>query len=367
VIAGNHVRSCIALTGLGVLLVACAAPDRAPSQSAANPIVRASIGAAALSWVEFADGRTAVSDDAGLSWRALRAPQPPASGASVALSGNTLTVVALSGSTLTVQRSGDDGVSWKTDAHELSQPADSANVAASPDGRTVAVAASLPGAAGATDGHAQLLVGPANGDLAERAAPGAADIAWSGHRLLMPGGPMRSRLYLSADEGQTWAAQPVAGPVAPDHDVPADAPVFGQPVSTGAGAVVPVTSYAGLQAQATLYRTADGARFDQLGELPLGDEVGPGVGVTASRYGDDGVIVADPFSTILHVFTDSSETSVAGAGLPGPVDSLTFQNATDGLAQVTVRGCTKGKDDCIEELRVYRTSDGGASWERSTP
>ena len=119
-IAGNHVRSCIALTGLAVLLAACAAPESEPSQGAANPIVRASIGAAALSWVEFADGRTAVSDDAGLSWRALRAPQAPASGASVALSGHTLTVVALSGSTLTVQRSGDDGVSWKTDAHELS-------------------------------------------------------------------------------------------------------------------------------------------------------------------------------------------------------------------------------------------------------
>jgi photosystem II stability/assembly factor-like uncharacterized protein len=284
----------------------------------------------------------------------------------VATVGHRLTVAALSGTTLTIQRSADGGATWTADAHELSQPADTANVAASPNGRTVAVAASLPGAAGATDGHAQLLVGPADGALIERDAPGSADIAWSGQRLLMPGGPLRSRLYLSADEGRTWTAQEVDGPVAPDHDVAPDAPVYGAPVPIDSGAVVPVTTYDGSQARATLYRTADGDRFDKLGELPLGD-VGPGVDVATSPYGADGVVVADPFTTTLHVFAGGAATSVAGKGLPGPVDSLTFQNATDGLAQVTVRGCTDGKADCVEELRVYRSTDGGASWTRTTP
>ncbi|HEY3630759.1 MAG TPA: hypothetical protein VGL21_07655 [Jatrophihabitantaceae bacterium] len=369
-IASKFARGAVLLVGLGIALAACSAPNHAGDQVSphgADAIVHASIGAG-LPWVQFADGHTAVSTDAGVTWRALHAPQAPAPGASIAMAGRTLTVAALSATALTVQRSSDGGASWTNETHELSQAADSANVVASADGRQVAVAATLPGSSGSTDGHATLLVGPANGRLTERDTPGTAEVAWSGQQLLMPGGPLRSRLYLSSDEGQSWAAQPVAGPVAPEHDVAPDQPVFGTPVSLGGAAVVPVTSYAGAQATAVLYRTVDGVRFEQLGELALGDgDIGPGVSLAASPYGADAVVVADPFSTELHVFAGGRQTSVAGKGLPGPVDSLSFQSATDGLAQVTVAGCAHGKTDCTEELRVYRTSDGGASWQRTTP
>lgn len=365
-IAGKPVRVCAALVVLALGPAACS--SHCPSSAAGvGAIVRASVHPAGVSWVQFADGRTALSDDAGQSWRAVHAPQPPAPGASIALSGHVMTVAAVSGTTLTVQRSTDDGTTWSSDAHELAQPADAANVAASPDGHDVAVAASLPGAAGSTGGHAQLLVGPANRTLVERATPGGPDVAWSGDQLLMPGGPLRSRLYLSPDEGRNWTPQPVVGPVAPDHDVAPDAAVFGSAVSIVGGAIVPVTTHTGSRTDATLYRTTDGRRFTEIGRLSLGFDIGPGVGVVASSYGDDAVVVADPFSTVLHVFAGGAEHALAGAGLPGPVDSLSFDTATAGLAQVTVRGCSRGKSDCVDELRVYRTGDGGATWQRTTP
>jgi hypothetical protein len=366
VIARRRVRVWAALLVLAIGPAACSS-HRPSSSQGVGAIVRASVHPAGVSWVQFADGRTALSDDAGQSWQAVRAPQPPALGASIALSGHVMTVAAVSGTTLTVQRSGDDGATWSSEAHELVQPADAADVVASPDGHEVAVAASLPGASGATDGHAQLLIGPAEGTLVDRATPGGPDVAWSGSRLLMPGGPLRSRLYLSPDEGRSWTPQGVIGPVAPDHDVAPDAPVFGSPVSVAGGAVIPVTTHTGSQTEAALYRTTDGRTFDQIGRLSLGPDIGPGVGVVASSYGDDSVVVADPFSTVLHVFAGGVEHTVAGAGLPGPVDSISFDSATDGLAQVTVRGCSRGKSDCIDELRIYRTSDGGASWQRATP
>lgn len=367
-IASKHVRGAVPLVGLAVVLAACSAPNHAADQVSpgAAAIVRASVGPG-VSWIQHADGQTAVSTDAGVTWRGLHAPQAPAPGASIALAGRTLTVAALSATALTVQRSRDGGATWTREAHELSQAADSANVAASADGQKVAVAATVPGLSGATDGHATLLVGPADGQLVERSTPGTAEVAWSGRQLLMPGGPLRSRLYLSSDEGQSWAAQSVLGPVAPDHDVAPDQPAFGAPVSLGDAAVVPVTSYAGAQASAVLYRTVNGTRFEQLGELHLDGDIGPGVGMAASPYGADAVVVADPFSTTLHVFAGGQQTSVPGTGLPGPVDSLSFQTATDGLAQVTVAACVRAKTDCSEELRVYRTTDGGATWQRSTP
>jgi hypothetical protein len=183
----------------------------------------------------------------------------------------------------------------------------------------------------------------------------------------MPVGPLRSRLYLSPDEGHSWTPQRVAGPVAPDRDVAPDAPVFGAPVSVTGGAVVPVTTHTGSQTSATLYRTTDGRTFAPIGQLSLGPDIGPGVGPAASSYGADAVVMADPFSTALHVFAGGVEHAVAGAGLPAPVDSLSFDGATDGLAQVTVRGCSGAKAGCVEELRIYRTSDGGATWQRAIP
>lgn len=363
--ASKFVRAAVLLTGLGITLAACSTPNRATDQGS-GPIVRASIGPG-LSWVQLADGHAAMSTDAGVTWRALQAPRPPAPGASIALAGRTLTVAALTDSAVVVQRSADGGATWTSETHKLSQAADSANVVASADGREVAVATTVPGSAGTSDGHATLLVGPANGRLVQRDTPGTAEVAWSGGRLLMPGGPQRSRLYLSADDGRSWAAQPVAGPVAPDHDVAPDQPVFGAPVALGDGAVVPVTSYAGTRANAVLYRTVDGTRFDELGELALDGDIGPGVAMATSSYGPDAVVVADPFTTALHVVASGRQTTVPGTGLPGPVDSLSFQTATDGLAQVTVSGCRHGKSDCFEQLRVYRTTDGGATWQRSTP
>lgn len=365
-------RTSLAVALTGVALVGCASrpgsgPDGSSGHGAWTPIVRASVGPQAASWVELADGRTVVSADAGRSWRALAAPRPPAKGASVATSGGALTVVALSGRTLTVQRSTDGGATWQARSHQLSAPAQAAEIAASADGRELAIAVASPGSAGASGGYGQLLVGPAGGSLVARPAPGGADVAWSGDRLLMPGGPLRSRLYVSADRGRTWIPRGVGGAVAPEHDVAPDVPVFGRPVASGSGAVVPVTTRSGAHTVVTLYRTSDGTRFTPTGKVKLAADIGAGVGVIASRYGSEGVIVADPSSTRLHAVVGGAEKQLAGSGLPGPVDSLSFQDATNGLAQVTVRRCAHGKSDCSEQLRVYRTSDGGASWTRTTP
>lgn len=325
------------------------------------PITRVSVTPGGVAWVSHRDGVLSIA--AGGSWRSLHPPEPPAPGNSIAVSGSTVLVASLSGLSLHLARSTDAGRTWQRQSARLDQPADEAGVAMSTDTKQVAVAASVAGAAGGAGGYSQLFVGPSAGPLARVNAPGGPDIAWAGFGIVAPGGPLRSRLYVSTDRGTTWRPEPVGGPVAPDHNVSPDVPAIGVPVSLGGGAVVPLTRPGAV----ALYRTTDGSHFALIGTVRVSGDTGPGVGAVVSPYGPDGLIVADPASTVLHTVIRGASGTKPGRGLPGPVDALSFEDESAGLAQITVRTCTSGKAGCADEPRLYQTADGGATWTRTTP
>ena len=324
------------------------------------PVTRVSVRPGGVAWVAHRDGTLSIA--ASGAWRMLRPPEPPASGNSIAASGSTVLVASLSGLSLHLARSTDTGRTWQRQSVRLDEPADAAGVAMSPDTRQVAVGASVPGAAGGAGGYSRLFVGPSGGPLVSVNAPGGPDLAWAGFGLVEPGGPLHSRIYVSTDRGQTWRPEPVGGPVAPDRNVSPDVPAFGVPVALRGGAVVPLTRRGAVM----LYHTTDGSHFALIGTVRVGGETGPGVGAVASPYGPDGLIVADPASTVLHTLVRGANGTMPGHGLPGPVDALSFEDTSAGLAQVTVRSCTNGKANCTEEQRLYQTTDGGGTWTRAT-
>jgi hypothetical protein len=325
------------------------------------PITRASVTPGGVAWVAHRGGIVSIA--AGGSWRSLHPPEPPAPGNSIAASGPTVLVASLSGLSLHLARSTDAGRTWQRQSARLDEPADAAGVAMSTDMKQVAVAVSVPGAAGGAGGYSPLFVGPSGGPLARVNAPGGPDIAWASFGIVAPGGPLRSRLYVSTDRGTTWRPEPVGGPVAPDRNVSPDVPAIGVPVSLGGGVVVPLTRPGAV----ALYRTTDGSHFALIGTVRVSGDTGPGVGAVVSPYGPDGLIVADPASTVLHTVIRGASGTRPGRGLPGPVDVLSFQDESAGLAQITVRACASGKVNCIDEPRLYQTADGGATWTRTTP
>jgi hypothetical protein len=323
-----------------------------------------------------------LTTNAGRSWRQLRLPARPATGHSIAISGNRIAAVTIDSFGLSYQRSSDGGGSWRHSAIKTSEPTSQASVALSADGSRTAIMASVAGSAndGATP---QLFVAaPAaagstgDGTLIARSAPVSGNLAWLGSRLLLTGGPLSSRLYASDDNGGSWRQLPVGGTLAPRFNLAPDSPSIGAPVPIADGSVLlPVTTHTGHTSTVQLYVSSAAASFTLAGQVRLGGLLGAGTLAAVSAAGPGRFMIAEPGSTRLHVLSFSTdgtagtdgtaERTVRATGLPAPADSLSFQDATHGLAQVTERSCAGGKRACTERVELLRTVDGGQSWQRS--
>jgi hypothetical protein len=288
------------------------------------------------------------------------------------VSGRTIVAVTVSsGGGLAYRRSANGGASWHTIAVPASTPTDEASIALSADGKQVAVMAVLPGSAGGGD-QPELSIGPVSGPLVPVSAPVSGYIAWAGSTLVLTGGPLQSRLYTSANDGATWSDRPVTGTLAPRFNVSPGTPSFGAPVTgatvtgapvTGGGAViVPVTEHRDGGAFVQLYQSPNGAQYTPGARVALTGTIGAGVTALVSQAGPGRYVIASPGSTRLHVVAGNAGTTIIPAGLTGTIDSLTFSDALNGLAETTQNACS-GKDNCHTTVRLYRTSDGGRHWE----
>jgi len=360
--------SVLALLGIAALAGCSSHSTHPPAGSAAGDTVvgapagfvpaAAVVSGAGHALLVDAHDAALVSTDAGAHWTSLRLPGKPAAGDSVVVAGDRVTAVTVDAAGMRLQRSTDGGRSWQASPVPLTIPTDQAQLAVSPDGGRLAVLATVRGTANDGDSP-QLYVQDAGGRLVARQAPAGGQLAWDGSRLLLTGGPLRTRLYASPDAGRTWVPVPVGGAVAPRFGVDPAAPSIGQPLAGAVGVTVPVTEHAGAAA-VQLYTGTPGALVPGV-RVPLASRLGSGVLAPVAAAGPSEIVVAEPGSSTLHLVTGHSQVTVHPVGLPGPVDALSFADAEHGVAQVTVRSCT-GKQDCAESPEVLATSDGGRSW-----
>jgi hypothetical protein len=364
-----------AVLTLALAIAGCGAPAPGQGHAVGHPDVLTAdvvLDAGGHAWAPTATGAVLVSTNAGKSWDPVRLPGTAALGHSVAVSGRTIVAVTVSsGGGLAYRRSANGGASWRTIAVPASTPTDEASIALSADGKQVAVMAVLPGSAGGGD-QPELSIGPVSGPLVPVSAPVSGYIAWAGSTLVLTGGPLQSRLYTSANDGATWTDRPVTGTLAPRFNVSPGTPSFGAPVTgtpvtgtpvTAGGAVtVPVTEHRDGAAFVQLYQSANGAHYTPGARVPLTGTVGAGVTALVSQAGPGRYVIASPGSTRLHVVTGNASTTIIPAGLTGSIDSLTFSDALNGLAETTQNACS-GKDNCHSTVRLYRTTDGGRHWE----
>jgi photosystem II stability/assembly factor-like uncharacterized protein len=315
-------------------------------------------------WAAAGGGAVLVSSDAGRQWRTVRLPGRPAIGHSVVVSGSVIAAVVTEGGGLAYERSSDAGATWHKIAVPTPAPTDQASLALSGDGREVAVMAVLPGSAGAGD-LPELATGPVRGPLSAARAPVSGYVAWSGSRLVLTGGPLQSQLYTSGDLGRTWTQHPVDGPAAPRFNVPPGTPSLGVPMpGPGTSVTVPVTEHLRGGAAVRLFTSPDGVHYIPGPRIALPGAPGPGVTAPASPAGPGRYVLASPAGTRLYLVTGRTLTTITPSGLAGTIDSLTFASPRDGLAETTLNSCA-GKQNCHSATRLYQTSDGGHTWQRS--
>lgn len=359
----------IALAAAGVTACGAARPQaQAPAAQAGRDVLTASVtlDSGGHAWQPGAGGTVLVSTDAGHRWSQVRLPGTPALGHSVVVSGQTIAAVTVHGTSLEYQHSTDGGASWHTTAVHTATPTDEASVALSSDGQRVAVLAVQPNTPGAGD-LPELSTGPVAGPLVPVSAPASGDVAWAGQTLVLTGGPLASQLWTSGDNGAHWTQRAVDGPPAPRFNVSPTAPSFGVP-SPGAGSsvTVPVTEHRGATSYVQLFTSANGARYVAGPRVALAGVLGAGVTALASPAGPGRWVAASPGSYQLHVIAGGTVTVIDAAGLSGTLESLTFSSARAGLAETTQGTCASKKAACHSTEALYRTSDGGRTWQRTT-
>jgi hypothetical protein len=299
-------------------------------------------------------------------------PHPPAGGNSVAAHGQHVVVVSMSpdGSTLTVSESANGGKTWHDlPSQAVGQPARDAAVALSPDGTHYIVGTDGKYSAGAgVPGGTAFLAGP-DGKLTKIDIPGApSTLAWAGNTLLVPGGRSTAHLYASANTGQTFTdvTTAVTGETPPSADVPLDTPALGGVIGLPDGtAFIPVATISDSGFTLAVKATTDGTTFTDVGTTVVAGSFGGGGGLSLadSAYGSDRAAFVPLGTTDLFIVSLSGPPqTVHMTGLPASPDAIAFQDATSGVAQVTVSGCNDGKDNCYQNTTNFITSDGGATW-----
>jgi hypothetical protein len=300
------------------------------------------------------------------TWVPVSTPVRPAAGNSVARRGSLVLVAGLSGNRLTLATSRDGGRSWATRGAELAVPADSAFISVAPDGRHWLVGMPGQSSAGSVRQFSQAFAGSPGGALTPLTVPGpVASLAWRGPDLVVPGGPANSRLYVSSDLGKSWtdASKAVLGFTPPAANVPPSGPAFGPVLGLGAAAVVPVEHVTSSGLSVDLEAATGAAAYKSIGHLfAPGSYSGP-LQLASSSYGTGAAALVLPGTTTLYLVSGSARvTRIAMSGLPASPDSVSFQSAADGIAQVTVRACGASKSDCTVTPSQYATSDGGRTW-----
>lgn len=352
------------------LVTSCAAHGTGPSTPAAASPGRAdrsvmTLGSDGQVWTLTAK---IISVRDGGSWRHISSAVQPAAGNSVVVRGKLALLASIAGPTLTLAVSRDGGRTWMTSKARLRTPETSADIALAPDGKHWAVGFASTASAGGASQYSYGFVNTAHGTLTAVSIPGSmANLAWSRSGMVVPGGPADSHLYLSTDLGRSWrdVSGAALGFTPPTANIPAAEPVLGPVLGLPGGtAVVPVERAGPKGLRIQLEATTTGTSYTAAGSVRAGGSYGAGpILIASSSYGPDKAALVIPGTMNLYVVASNGKpVMIHMSGLPVSPDSISFQDAVNGIAQATVRSCANGKVNCAVTISHYVTSDGGHTW-----
>jgi hypothetical protein len=190
-------------------------------------------------------------------------------------------------------------------------------------------------------------------------------------------GPLKDRLYVSRDGGESWQSQAVT----PPERFAASRPAFGPPTFfDGQHGVLPVTFTGGdatAPAGLGFYTTQDGGQSWDLA-LAVAEQASLGAGVTLQTQ----VLSATTWVVVhaggwrITITRDGGRTTalVTPTGLPVRVFGIAFASDTTGWVWAAEAECpgpatqAAGKMACHDTpVRLFRTTDGGQIWTPLSP
>lgn len=361
----------IAAAAAALVLSGCASRQASQSAAGAQPDTKTVTTLGKQGQVWRLTGTT-VYVRSGRNWTSIRPPLAPAVGGSVVTRGRLILVASIRGMTLTVSSSRDGGRIWAEHTAQLRSPAAGATILLSPDGRRYIVGPDEQTNTGSVSHYSEGFVNETDGSLTELSMPGpASSLAWVGSALLLPGGPANTHLYLSTDLGSSWVdvSARLLGFTPPSSNVPVTGPFFGPIVGLSDGAAIIPAEHmtTGGQLSINLHTTTTGLSYSTIDRLSVpGHYSGGPISLAISSYGPDQAVLAEPGTTDLIVINDQRITAtIHASGLRVTPDAISFQDASNGVAQSTVRSCANGKADCTETVTSYATADGGRTWKVS--
>ncbi|MCL2316758.1 MAG: hypothetical protein FWC46_06705, partial [Actinomycetia bacterium] len=307
------------------------------------------------------------------AWKTITLPVAPASGNSVATSGDTVMSVGFQADGLAISTSTDQGTTWTTKTVPVLQESIEADIALSATtGRFVAGDQHVHGSGVAYPGGSAFVGDQVTGVHQIRLPGEVQDAGWAGNTLLVAGGGIGiggPRLSRSDDGGLTWTdlTKTLTGVEPPQDEIDPALPYFGPVLSLDDGTAVVLqettTEGVGISSK-VLHFLADGT-YAPVGSVWVAGNVGgPCATMVASTYGADAIIVAPLTGGMFQVvnLTDGTVSTIQAAGLPSGPDTISFADDANGLAQATVTSCPNGKMSCTSTTTVYATTDGGYTW-----
>lgn len=179
------------------------------------------------------------------------------------------------------------------------------------------------------------------------------------------GGAGGGNAFVTHDGGESW--QPLDLPMPAEYEtefVTLSAPTF---LADGRG-VLPIT-FPGEPSAFGYFTTADsGKTWEFARAIGVTDITGVGVAEPADVVEPSTVILAELSGNVLFTSKEGHEwSSVSSSRLPDHIYKIDFVDESNGWATVVSSGCRSFKSDCWMTSQVFKTSDGGRTWEPLSP
>ncbi|MGH9305449.1 MAG: WD40/YVTN/BNR-like repeat-containing protein [Acidimicrobiales bacterium] len=292
----------------------------------------------------------------------MHPPIPPSEVRDAYVTGSQMIVVGISGQRLLVVRSVDAGGTWS----QVALPAGSGDAGSA---GLVVAGGTVVGISVIDQSSAQFSTGEwyATKDRGKtwvhnRAPAGGQGSATPGYVWIAPvGGTPRAVVYRSADSGANWTAIALPGGVI----------ALGAPQALSDGRIVLVGSDSAHPGSSTVYMSGDAQNFKVLSTVSVAH--------ASSSVAADTVWLAPPDgSQVVRVSAKGQATSATSHGFPtspnaagvatGP-NALKIYAYSDvaGWADVLLSSCASGKSSCSERHAIFRTLNGGKSWNTLVP